>query len=172
MNRNLLAWATFVSMLISIYLIFMYAPTEATMGEVQRIFYFHVSLAWISFLAIFVVFIYSVRFLVSRDRNSTPRRLGRRSRRASSVPQCSLASALGQASMGHLVDLGRPSDLGLCPVADLHGISGAEAPGRVAGATSPSVGRVWSTWRCRCADCLHVQPLVANPASTAGDRRG
>ena len=68
MNRNLLALSTFVAMLISIYLIFMYAPTEVTMGDVQRIFYFHVSLAWTSFLAIFVVFVYSIRFLASRDR--------------------------------------------------------------------------------------------------------
>jgi heme exporter protein C len=69
LNRNPLALATFAAMLVSIYLIFMYAPTEATMGDVQRIFYFHVSLAWTSFVAIFIVFIYSVRFLAQRDRD-------------------------------------------------------------------------------------------------------
>ncbi|MCI0421250.1 MAG: cytochrome c biogenesis protein [Acidobacteria bacterium] len=66
---RLLPWLTFGFMLLSLYLIFMYAPTEATMGEVQRIFYFHVSLAWTSFLAIFIVFIYSIRVLASRERD-------------------------------------------------------------------------------------------------------
>jgi len=53
-------------MLVSLYLIFMYAPTEATMGDVQRIFYFHFASHWVNFLAIFCVFIYSVRFLIQR----------------------------------------------------------------------------------------------------------
>ncbi len=64
-----LATITFTAMLASLYLVFLYAPTETTMGEVQRIFYFHVSSAWTSFLAIFVVFIYSVRFLATRNRD-------------------------------------------------------------------------------------------------------
>jgi heme exporter protein C len=67
-NRNLLAWATFVTMLVSLYAIFMYAPTELTMGAVQRIFYFHLASHWVNFLAIFCVFIYSVRFLMQRER--------------------------------------------------------------------------------------------------------
>ncbi len=64
-----ISWLSLVTMLVSIYGVFIYAPTEATMGDVQRIFYFHVSSAWTSFLAIFVVFVYSVRFLASRDRD-------------------------------------------------------------------------------------------------------
>jgi len=67
-NRNLLAWATCATMLVSLYAIFMYAPTEVTMGPVQRIFYFHFASHWVNFLAIFCVFIYSVRFLIKRDR--------------------------------------------------------------------------------------------------------
>ena len=55
-------------MLVSLYLIFMYAPTEATMGDVQRIFYFHFASHWVNFLAIFCVFIYSVRFLIQREK--------------------------------------------------------------------------------------------------------
>jgi heme exporter protein C len=68
MNR-MLAPLTFASMLAALFGIFLYAPTETTMGNVQRIFYFHVSSDWISFLAIFFVFLYSIRFLVKRDRN-------------------------------------------------------------------------------------------------------
>ncbi|MBM3802902.1 MAG: cytochrome C assembly protein [Acidimicrobiia bacterium] len=63
-----LAWTTCAAMLLSLYGVFLFAPTEATMGEVQRIFYFHVSSAWVSFLGIFFVFVYSVRFLSKRDR--------------------------------------------------------------------------------------------------------
>jgi len=66
--QKLLPFLTFVSMLSAIYAIFVYAPTEATMGDVQRIFYFHVSSAWISFLAIFSVFIFSVLFLINKTR--------------------------------------------------------------------------------------------------------
>jgi heme exporter protein C len=31
------------------------APTEATMGDVQRIFYYHVPSAWTAFLAFFAI---------------------------------------------------------------------------------------------------------------------
>lgn len=68
MNRNLLGWLTCVTMLVSLYLIFLYAPTEATMGDVQRIFYFHFASHWVNFMAIFCVFIYSVRFLIQREK--------------------------------------------------------------------------------------------------------
>jgi heme exporter protein C len=68
MNRTL-APLTFASMLAALFSIFLYAPTETTMGSVQRIFYFHVSSDWISFLAIFFVFLYSIRFLAIRDRD-------------------------------------------------------------------------------------------------------
>jgi heme exporter protein C len=45
-----------------------YAPQERTMGDAQRIFYFHVPSAWIGFLAFFVVFVASILFLWKRER--------------------------------------------------------------------------------------------------------
>src|SRR5580692_4629742 len=42
------------------------APTENTMGIVQRIFYFHVSSAWTGFVAFLMVFIGSVAYLRTR----------------------------------------------------------------------------------------------------------
>jgi heme exporter protein C len=42
------------------------APTEATMGNVQRIFYYHVPSAWTAFLLFFVNFLASVVYLVKR----------------------------------------------------------------------------------------------------------
>src|SRR5438552_4058166 len=52
--------ATALAMLVALYAIFVYAPTERVMGHVQRIFYVHVSLAWLSYLAFLVVFVCSV----------------------------------------------------------------------------------------------------------------
>ncbi len=58
---------TFLTMLAAQFLIFVYVPTERTMGVVQRIFYFHVPLAWNAFLAFAVVFVCSILYLRSRD---------------------------------------------------------------------------------------------------------
>ena len=62
------ALCTFVLVLAALYAAFMYAPTEMTMGEVQRIFYFHVSSAWTSFLAIFLVLLFSILSLLKGSR--------------------------------------------------------------------------------------------------------
>jgi heme exporter protein C len=43
------------------------APTEATMGDVQRIFYYHMPSAWVAFLLFFVNFLASVWYLVRRN---------------------------------------------------------------------------------------------------------
>ncbi|ADR19590.1 cytochrome c biogenesis protein [Calditerrivibrio nitroreducens] len=56
-----------VGIIIALYFAFIYAPTEAVMGAVQRIFYFHVSSAWIAFFAFFVTFICSIVVLISNN---------------------------------------------------------------------------------------------------------
>lgn len=43
------------------------APADAYQGEVQRIIYLHVPSAWVTFVAFFVVFVASVRYLRTRD---------------------------------------------------------------------------------------------------------
>jgi heme exporter protein C len=53
---------------VGLYMALFYAPQEQTMGDAQRIFYFHVPSAWIGFLAFFVVFVASVLFLWKRER--------------------------------------------------------------------------------------------------------
>jgi heme exporter protein C len=58
----------FVLMVVALYGAFLYAPTERVMGEVQRIFYFHVAAAMNSFLAFFIVFIAGVFYLWKRKR--------------------------------------------------------------------------------------------------------
>jgi len=51
---------------ILILLIGFYVPIESSMGIVQKIFYFHVSSAWVAFLAFFVNFIASLGYLFKR----------------------------------------------------------------------------------------------------------
>ena len=57
---------TAVLMVVNLYLIFMVAPTDAVLGHVQRIFYLHVPVAIVSFLAFLVVFVASVGYLTTR----------------------------------------------------------------------------------------------------------
>ncbi len=50
-----------------LYMALVVAPTEATMGEVQRIFYYHVPSAWTAFLCFLVNAIASIWYLVNRS---------------------------------------------------------------------------------------------------------
>lgn len=63
-----LFWVTLVAMMVSIYMVFMFAPTEVVMGDVQRIFYFHVGTAWPAFFAFGFVFVCSILYLVTKKR--------------------------------------------------------------------------------------------------------
>ena len=54
-------------MLADLYVIFVVAPTDAVLGHVQRVFYFHVPIAIMSFLAFFLVFLASIAYVVRRD---------------------------------------------------------------------------------------------------------
>jgi heme exporter protein C len=56
----------FVLMMAALYLVFMYVPTDKHTGIVQRIFYFHVPLAWVSFMAFAIVFVCSICYLRKR----------------------------------------------------------------------------------------------------------
>jgi heme exporter protein C len=54
---------SFVSMLVALWAAFLYAPRESTMGDVQRIFYFHVASWWVAFIAFTVTFVASIGYL-------------------------------------------------------------------------------------------------------------
>ena len=56
-----------VLMVINVYLVFMVAPTDSVLGNVQRVFYFHVPMAILSFLAFFMVFVASILYLAKRN---------------------------------------------------------------------------------------------------------
>lgn len=66
LRRGLLG-LSFVLLIGALYLVFLYVPTEEAMGIVQRIFYFHVPLAWVAFLAFFIVFLGSILYLWKRE---------------------------------------------------------------------------------------------------------
>ena len=67
-ESNFLLGLTGLGLLAAIFAIFIYAPTERTEGVIQRIMYFHVPSAWLSFFAFFIVFICSILFLWKKDR--------------------------------------------------------------------------------------------------------
>ncbi len=72
MQRNglekILIGITFLSLMAALYAIFFYAPLEATMGLVQKIWYFHLASAWVTFLAYAVVFIAGILYLSRKKR--------------------------------------------------------------------------------------------------------
>ncbi len=62
--ETILGIASFPAVILGFYMTLIFAPTERTMGDVQRIFYIHLPLAWISFLAFFIVFIAGIMYLI------------------------------------------------------------------------------------------------------------
>jgi heme exporter protein C len=57
-----------VAITVALVMVFLYAPRERTMGDVQRIFYFHVSSAWVGFFAFFVTFVAGIGYLARGER--------------------------------------------------------------------------------------------------------
>ena len=64
---SLLAMATALLLSFALYEALISAPTERTMGDVQRIFYYHVPSAWTAFLLFLINFVASVIYLLRRD---------------------------------------------------------------------------------------------------------
>ncbi len=61
---NVISAATFV---IALFMVFFYAPREAIMGEVQRVFYFHVAAGWVGALAFLVTAVAGGIYLARRE---------------------------------------------------------------------------------------------------------
>jgi heme exporter protein C len=58
-----LGGASLVLMLVSLFMVFLWVPTEAEQGIVQRIFYFHVPCAWVAFASFGLVAIAGIFYL-------------------------------------------------------------------------------------------------------------
>jgi heme exporter protein C len=63
----ILAVLTALLLIYALYQALVVAPTERTMGDVQRIFYYHVPSAWTAFLLFFVNLVASVMYLIRRN---------------------------------------------------------------------------------------------------------
>ena len=52
---------------VSTYLALFFAPTELVMGDVQRVFYFHIGTAWTALLGFILAAVFSVVYLIKKD---------------------------------------------------------------------------------------------------------
>jgi heme exporter protein C len=57
-----------IGMILALYMAFLGAPRERTMGDLQRIFYFHVPCGIVGLLAFAANFVASVMYLIKKDR--------------------------------------------------------------------------------------------------------
>ena len=64
-----LNWAAAIAVLITLFLVFFFAPDERTMGNVQRIFYFHVGGAWVAAVTFFIALIAGISYLRNPTNN-------------------------------------------------------------------------------------------------------
>lgn len=56
-----------ILLLVGYYLSLAYAPTEKVMGDVQRVFYFHVATAWVGMVGFVLAAVFSVVYLIKKD---------------------------------------------------------------------------------------------------------
>jgi heme exporter protein C len=64
---KILDYASVILLAIATYLALVYAPTEAVMGQVQRVFYFHVATAWVGMLGFIAAGVAGITFLRSHN---------------------------------------------------------------------------------------------------------
>jgi len=67
MTTRTLGLVSLVGLAAALYFALWYAPTEQTMGDLQRVFYFHLPQAILSYLAAFLVGFGSVMYLATRN---------------------------------------------------------------------------------------------------------
>jgi len=52
---------------VATYLALVYAPTEAVMGNVQRVFYFHIGTAWVGLLGFVLAAVAGIAYLITKN---------------------------------------------------------------------------------------------------------
>lgn len=65
---SLLGVVVLIAVIVALYMAFLQAPREKTMGDLQRIFYFHVPAGMVGLVALAVNFVASVMYLARKDR--------------------------------------------------------------------------------------------------------
>ena len=115
------------------------APTEATMGNAQRIVYIHVPVAWLGLLGLLLMAGGGVMYLADAESVVGPVVAGGgRTGLALLRPDAGDRFAVGPRRLGNLVDLGPSAHLGLHPVDDLLGLP--DPAGAVGRPSSPGAG--------------------------------
>lgn len=66
-GRRVLVGLTLLSSALGVGMVIFYAPADRIQGIVQKIFYLHLPLAWVAYLAFLVVLVASVLYLWKRD---------------------------------------------------------------------------------------------------------
>ncbi|MGD2027335.1 MAG: cytochrome c biogenesis protein CcsA, partial [Anaerolineales bacterium] len=64
---KILDWLSVILLVIASYLTIIWAPTEAVMGNVQRVFYFHVAAGWVGMIGFLLAVFSGIMFLVKGD---------------------------------------------------------------------------------------------------------
>jgi heme exporter protein C len=64
---KLLDVVSILVLIVSAYLALVFAPKELVMGDVQRVFYFHIGTAWTALLGFILAAVFSVVFLINKD---------------------------------------------------------------------------------------------------------
>jgi heme exporter protein C len=67
MTGRILGVASAIGLAAALYFALVYAPTEQTMGTLQRVFYFHLPQAILSYLAAFLLGFGSLMYLATRS---------------------------------------------------------------------------------------------------------
>lgn len=64
---NILDWLSLILLAVGAYLSILWAPQEAVMGDVQRIFYFHVAAGWAGMIGFLLAVFSAIMYLVKGD---------------------------------------------------------------------------------------------------------
>lgn len=67
LTLKILDVASIIVLVISTYLALVFAPTEAVMGDVQRVFYFHIGTAWVGLVGFVLAAGTGIAYLVTKD---------------------------------------------------------------------------------------------------------
>ena len=64
---KILDWLSILLLAVATYLALVFAPTEAVMGDVQRVFYFHIGTAWVGLLGFIFSAVLGIVYLITKN---------------------------------------------------------------------------------------------------------
>jgi heme exporter protein C len=67
LTLKILDTITAILFVVAVSMVLFYAPTEAVMGNVQKVFYFHVATAWVGMLGFMVAMVVGIAYLRTQD---------------------------------------------------------------------------------------------------------